>query len=513
MTEDISNKIRQVGKKLWFYGWGRQRFRCGLIDWRLGNRGGIKEWYNYTSGTPFNPVDGICFDCWNDAPPFMGPNGPISTLGMEETTQGRIDFFYIVTLEKWIERAKQKKNLLTAKALRQAEAIIADLKKKIVPDYFYYYKRMKASGYKANQFDISKEDVFKWKDDEYQIYRRKIADAIVALKNAIAGIEPAVVTTAHNAAVTQAATEKPGAFTTAPDGALILTVDDFTDAEPAWSPDGNIVSYVSKRSDGNKIILGRLNSKSTVILPDSIMPDTSYSWSPKADQIAFIAVDGVVKVVSLKNNRVIPLGKGKNPVFSPDGQKLAYFSAAGVMVYDFSSVKTSDLSQSSKEEALEKLCWSNDGKSIYYSKDGDIWAVSVTGTNNQRLLDHSRTNLNIGPALENPVAAPDGKMLYLTLNYDGLFAHASNNQLAVYRFADNKLTPICDANSWSLSPDGKKIIYGVGDHLISYDTVSARKTELFKGTDPAFSPDGKRIAYLYRQSLLEEPEVRIADLP
>ncbi len=516
MTETISGKVRDANKKLWFYGWGRQRFRCGVIDWRLGNRGGIKEWYSYTSGTPFNPVDGTYFDSWNDAPPFLGPNGPVSTLGMEETTQGRIDFFYIATLEKWMEQAARHKTPQTAGALRQAQAVIDDLKARIVPDYFYYYKRMKDSGYKDNQFDINKEEVFKWKDDEYQAYRRKIAGAIIALKNAIAGIGTAATDSGEKtSAASNAAASLPMTtiFTAQSDGALLLSADCFTDSSPGWSPDGNIISFISRREDGYRIVLAYLKDRNIVVLPVPVSPEAGCEWSPDAARIAFTAADGTVKVLSLGDNQTLSPGKGENPVFSPDGKKLAYDSSRGIVVYDFASGAASEIGRSSELEASGKLCWSRDGKSIYYSGNGDIRVTSVTGERNQKLLDRSKTGLNVGPALEDPVVSPDGKKLYLTLNYDGLFAHASNNQLAVYDLAAKKLVPICDANSWSLSPDGKRIVYGIGDQLMSYDTASGSRTALFKGMDPAISPRGDRVAYLYRPSLLVEPDVRVFRLP
>lgn len=515
MTETISRKVHNSNKKLWFYGWGRQRFRCGLIDWRLGNRGGIKEWYSYTSGTPFNPLDGICFDSWNDAPPFIGPDGPVSTLGMEETTQGRLDFFYIATLEKWMERASRHKSPHTAGALKQAQALIDDLKARIVPDYSYYYKRMKNTIFKTKRFDTSMEEVFKWKDDEFQTYRRKIADAIVSLKKAVAGIGTAA-TEAETSTVSHPGLSHSAAavFCRQSNGALLVSSDRYPDASPSWSPDGNSISFISRREDGFRIVLADLSNRKITVLPIQVSPETCCSWAPGADRIAFTAEDDTVKVLSLRDNQLLSPGKGENPVFSPDGKKIAYTSSHGVVIYDFDTGSAAEIGRSTEElEASGRLCWSHDGKWIYYSGNGDIRVISVTEKLSRRLLNRNSTGLSIGPALENPVVSPDGKKLYLTLNYDGLFAHVSNNQLAVYDLASKKLVQLCDANSWSLSPDGKRIVYGIGDQLMNYEIASGRRTVLFKGTDPVISPQGGQVAYLYRPSLLEEPDVGISRLP
>ena len=512
MTESVTDKIHKLGKKLWFYGWGRQRFRCGLVDWRLGNRGAIKEWYSFTAAAPFNPIDGSSFDCWNDAPPFIGPDDPVSTLGMEEATQGRLDFFYLATLEKWIARAKAHQTPLAEKARLHAQAIIDDLKERIVPDYLYYYQRLKATDMKSNQFDVNKEQVFKWREDEYTIYRRKIADAIAALKDAVAGVD-SVPATEIKPATTPATDRRSQAFTTSPTGALRLTDDDLIDSIPAWAPNGDMVSYVSKRKGGDKIVIINLHDQTARVLPVNIAKNTSYSWSPQSDKIASVGVDGTVSVIILKDDKVERLGPGSAPAFSPDGKSLAYFSGRDVLVYDFATGKAANASEQATEGALEKLSWSGDGKSIYYSKDGDIWVASLADGGNRLLLNHSEMGFSVPPALESPVLSPNGGKLFVTLNSDGLFAHVSNNQLAVYDFVDKKLKVISDANSWALSPEGARIIYGRGNQLMIYDVASGKTRKLIAGSEPAFSPKGDQVVYLYRKSMLEEPDVWITKAP
>ncbi|OGV45017.1 MAG: hypothetical protein A2017_05700 [Lentisphaerae bacterium GWF2_44_16] len=512
MTESVVEKIHKAKKKLWFYGWGRQRFRCGLVDWRLGNRGAIKEWYNYTARAPFNPLDGSSFDCWNDAPPFIGPNGPISTLGMEEATQGRLDFFYLATLEKWIEKANALKTPFSRKASAYGQAIIDDLKERIMPDYLYYYQRLKATDMKTNQFDVNKEQVFKWKEDEYNIYRRKIADAIAVLKDACEGRD-SVPVAEKKYAEKQIVSGKSEAFTTNSSGALRLTDDDFIDSNPVWSPDGNTVSYISKRKGGEKIVLINLNNKTEKILPSVTAKNSYYSWSPQSDKIAYTAKDNKVSVISLKDDNVFVVGRGQNPVFSPDGKLLAYLSGKDLMVCDTATGKILNLSKQQAEGSMEKLSWSTDGRSIYYSKDGDLWEASADGSKNECVLNHNAMGYSVAPSIESPLASPDGKKIFMTLNSDGLFAHVSNNQLAVYDLVSRKVKIINDANSWTLSPDGSKIVYNIKSNLMTYDVASGKKSKFIQGSEPAFSPKGNRIVYLYRKSMLQEPDVWVTTVP
>ena len=189
MREEVVEDIKNSGKKMWFYGWGRERFRCGLIGWRLGNRGGLKEWWTATVKKPLNPYDSTrFFDTWNDAPPYAGPNGPIPTMGLEETTAGRLDFLYLATLDLWMERAGKAKTSEAKNAILEATQFLNQLKQKVKPDYYFYYRRKKElRGTGVGRLDYrSKEKVFNWPVDDYIKMRRRAADIIVKLKKAAA---------------------------------------------------------------------------------------------------------------------------------------------------------------------------------------------------------------------------------------------------------------------------------------------------------------------------------------
>ena len=185
MREEVVEDIKHAGKKLWFYAWGRERFRCGLIDWRLGNRGGLKEWWTGTRQKPLNPYDTTkFFDTWNDSPPYEGPEGVIPTLGLEETTAGRIDFLYLATLELWIARAETVEPSIAQHAVMEAKQFISELKDRIKPDYYFYYRKNKElRGTGIGRLDYrNKEKVFNWPVEEYSHVRHKAAELIVKLK-------------------------------------------------------------------------------------------------------------------------------------------------------------------------------------------------------------------------------------------------------------------------------------------------------------------------------------------
>jgi len=505
MSKNIVEKTHNAGKKLWFYGWGRQRFRCGLVDWRLGNRGAIKEWYSYTARAHFNPLDGSNFDCWNDAPPFIGPNGPISTPGMEETTEGRLDFFYLATLEQWVEKTKSEKTPLAQKASAYGQSIIDDLKKRIAPDYAYYYQRLKKTDIKANRFSVNLEEVFKWKNAEYNIYRKKIAEAIVTMQDALKGIDsiPAEAKALSEKKKQKAASK----FTMDSSGTFCISDNESGNNMPSYSPDGKFISYVSEREGKEVMIIADPENKQEKVLSVELDNGTSYSWSSSSERIAYTSGENVY-VINLQDNKIAKIGNGKNPVFSPDGKKLAYLTKKDVMIFDFDSGKASNLSHQKNKSSMEKLAWNPDGKLIYYSKDGNLWSVKTNGKDDTCILNRESLGFPVPPAIKSPALSPDSKKIFVTLDSDGLFAHVSNNQLGVYDLELKKLEVIADGNSWALSPDGKAVIYSIGGELTMHELASGKKSVFASGENPAFSPDGNEVVYLFRTSMLQEPEVR-----
>ena len=185
MREEVVDDIKDSGKKLWFYGWGRERFRCGLIGWRLGNRGGLKEWWTGTLQKPLNPYDSSrFFDTWNDAPPYEGPNGVIPTLGLEETTAGRLDFLYLATLDLWVKRAEKANTPEAKKVVAEAKQFIVGIKRRVKPDYYFYYRQKKQQrGTGVGRLDYrNKEKIFNWPVGDYVKVRRQAANLITKLK-------------------------------------------------------------------------------------------------------------------------------------------------------------------------------------------------------------------------------------------------------------------------------------------------------------------------------------------
>lgn len=128
-------------------------------------------------------------------------------------------------------------------------------------------------------------------------------------------------------------------------GLLRLTNNDAHDRDPAWSPDGKRIAFVSNRNVGLNIYVSDVyvmdaDGLNVVRLTVGGM-NSAPAWSPDGTRIAFAGVkDGqggifVMSLGDLANVRNVghPRGYHADPAWSPDGTKIAFTS--DWLAYDF----------------------------------------------------------------------------------------------------------------------------------------------------------------------------------
>ena len=200
-------------------------------------------------------------------------------------------------------------------------------------------------------------------------------------------------------------------------------------------------------------------------------------------------------------------GAISNPKWSPDGKRIAYFSAEKdglglwVMARDGASKKKlADLDRSNAYLGMRgnELCWSPDGKKIAYNAAGP------------RHYDHVFTPTN--PPTGNDVMVVD-RLLYKAFYY---YSDLRRTYVYVIPFEGGKAEPISsgeyDYHSISWSPDGKTIAcisnrtgkddYNSNNDICLLSTEGKKLVQLTRTIGPEYwpvwSPDGKRIVYLGR---------------
>ena len=198
-----------------------------------------------------------------------------------------------------------------------------------------------------------------------------------------------------------------------------LTDNDFEDSAPAWSPDGRRIAFVSER-DGNKDIYA-MNAGGTEMtrLTNSDDDDYAPAWSPDGRRIAFVfdrlttpfvTDDGDqlqfessdIYSMNPDGSEMSRLTDGdevdRKPVWSPDGQRIAFVSSRG-HTHAWISVMNADGTSVTPLVSGHEFAWSPDGQSIVasnYPGDGDIiegdneiYVMSADGSEITQLTDNN----------------------------------------------------------------------------------------------------------------------------
>ncbi len=113
----------------------------------------------------------------------------------------------------------------------------------------------------------------------------------------------------------------------------ILTSDPAPDLDPAWSPDGKTLAFVSLRDGIQKIYIMDENGNNLRRLTDTVRVEAQPSWSPDGTRIAFVSGDNVTTQIYIMNSDGTEVtqvtngpGFNENPTWSPDGTMLAFWS-------------------------------------------------------------------------------------------------------------------------------------------------------------------------------------------
>ncbi|MCB9455743.1 MAG: PD40 domain-containing protein [Anaerolineaceae bacterium] len=145
-----------------------------------------------------------------------------------------------------------------------------------------------------------------------------------------------------------------------------------------------------------------------------------------------------------------------NPVWSPDGQRIAFVSErsgnSDIWVMDADGTNLRNLTSTSEAEDISPL-WSPDGRWIAFgsgrSGSGNVWLTNPDGTN---LVNLSKDSMDIAGS---PAWSPDGNYLAITSWQGGVWI------IDIQSFARRNITEgstDVEAYKWpSWSPDGQRI--------------------------------------------------------
>ena len=309
-----------------------------------------------------------------------------------------------------------------------------------------------------------------------------------------------------------------------------LTDNDSEDEAPAWSPDGSRMAFVkdggtyaslwvmNADGDNQQRITDESSSHRSVInslvwSPDSIQLVYSsgsvlsglegyFADGRTANSIFVVNADGSNQEQLTVDNQLKP---GDTPVFSPDGDRIAFKNNGYLYVMNANGSDQQRIATIGRR-GVDPV-WSPDGNLLAFTKYGNIFVVEPDGSNERQLT----TTPDVQQHIFEVVWSPDGDRIAFTTRRSVLsleeFEDLGDPEISVVNADGTNQVQLTD-NRWAesnlvWSPDSTRIAFEGGAEgpaqIFAMDPDGKNERQLthsdHPSQNPVFSPDGSHIVF------------------
>ena len=258
-----------------------------------------------------------------------------------------------------------------------------------------------------------------------------------------------------------------------------MTKNDFVEAHPAWSPDGDRIAFVSWEDDGGNIYSVDANGRNSKKLTEKKAVYSNPAWSPKHERIVFTmgSAQDFINATSMTGN--------------PNREDLAWIPASGGKITFIEKSKgriyphftrVDDRIYVNDDDKLISLRWDGTDEKTHLSLKGITTYGSSDVFSHMLGEDDMREDQDKASRPSEIKISPDGKKALAKINNDlysvviprfGQTAKISVASVDKAAFPADKLTEIGgEFPAWE--NDSKKIRWSLGSAHFVYDLEAAK---------------------------------------
>jgi Tol biopolymer transport system component len=185
-------------------------------------------------------------------------------------------------------------------------------------------------------------------------------------------------------------------------GTRALTSTKENDSHPTWSPDGSQIAFA--RAGSGDIFVTNADGSDARRISDPLTEEAEPAWSPDGEWIAYVrrtpgtAIQEVWLVRPDGTGRHVLTSQGAKtftPAWSPDSARIAFSSNKDSEFYELYSMGVDGKGLRSVVPTTGdnfEPAWSPDGSRIAYQEDGAIFTVELGGGDVEKLTDNANND-------------------------------------------------------------------------------------------------------------------------